>query len=68
MEEKGILLDLGKPYTNTLKKALEQHQNINDNLDKAVQDIDFENIQEHTVLLDSFKIVKIIYNYKYMFL
>lgn len=68
LEEKGILLNLEKSYTNTLKKTLEEHSNLNDNLDKAVSEVDFESIQENIEMMESFKIAKMIYHYKYMFL
>lgn len=68
IQEKGILLDLEKSYTTTLKKTLEDHDKLNDNLDKAVKDNDFETIQDNTEMIQSFKIVKMIYRYKYMFI
>ena len=68
LEEKGILLNLEKSYTTTLKKTLEEHDKLNENLDKAVSEADFESIKDNTEMIQSFKIVQMIYNYKYMFL
>jgi hypothetical protein len=51
-----------------LKKTLDEHDKLNDNLDKAVSEADFESIEDNTVMIQSFKIVQMIYHYKYMFL
>jgi hypothetical protein len=68
MEERGILLDIDKRYANILKKSLEEHSSVNDSLDNAVKDNDFDKIDEYTTMVSSFKIAQQIYNYKYMFL
>jgi DNA polymerase delta subunit 1 len=68
LEEKGLLLNLEKSYTTMLKKTLDEHDKLNDNLDKAVSEADFESIEDNTVMIQSFKIVQMIYHYKYMFL
>ena len=68
IQEKGILLNLEKSYMTTLKKALEDHEKLNENLDKAVSEADFESIYDNTEMIESFKIAKMIYRYKYMFL
>lgn len=68
IQDKGILLELEKSYATTLKKTLADYDKLNDDLDKAVKDTDFETIEDTTEMIETFKIAKLIYRYKYMFL
>jgi DNA polymerase elongation subunit (family B) len=68
LEEKGFIIDIGKYYTTILKKTFKDHTRINEMLDKANREQNFEDINEATTLIDAFVVVKIIHSYKHMFI
>lgn len=67
IEEAGIILDLDAYYTRVLKSTLAEHDEILDKLNAANKEGDFNEIKKYTELLQTFKIAKLMYKYKYMF-